>query len=156
MAINFPSLPSIGEQYTAGLTTWEWDGTTWSVIGSPASVGPTGPQGETGPTGPTGPAGEAGLTGATGATGADGSFLVSETAPVSPVEGAIWYNAVENKLLLHYDNTWVETFTGEVGPTGPAGDSSYTPTTPSDWDSAPITYAQALDEIASRLRALEP
>lgn len=34
-------------------------------------------------------------------------------------------------------------------------DDLYTPTTSADWDSAPTTVAEALDELASRLRALE-
>lgn len=34
-------------------------------------------------------------------------------------------------------------------------DDLYTPTTSSDWDSTPTTVAEALDELASRLRALE-
>jgi hypothetical protein len=34
-------------------------------------------------------------------------------------------------------------------------DDLYTPTTSADWDSVPTTVAEALDELASRLRALE-
>jgi hypothetical protein len=34
-------------------------------------------------------------------------------------------------------------------------DDLFTPTTSSDWDSTPTTVAEALDELASRLRALE-
>jgi hypothetical protein len=33
--------------------------------------------------------------------------------------------------------------------------ATYTPTTAGDWDSAPTTVQEALDELASRLRALE-
>lgn len=46
--------------------------------------------------------------------------------------------------------------TGLTGPMGPAGDATaYTPATPGDWNVAPTTIAEALDEIASRLKALE-
>jgi hypothetical protein len=33
--------------------------------------------------------------------------------------------------------------------------SPYEPSTPSDWDTAPSTIAEALDELAGRLRSLE-
>jgi hypothetical protein len=78
--------------------------------------------------GPTGPTGpEGGPTGPTGAPGATGA-----TGPTGE--------------------------DGQIGPTGPTGPSatSYTPSTVLDWDVTPTTIAGALDELASRLRALEP
>jgi hypothetical protein len=49
---------------------------------------------------------------------------------------------------------------GATGPTGPAGTpgsaSAYTPATSADWDVVPTTIDDALDELAARLRALEP
>lgn len=75
------------------------DGSSWVDF-----VGPTGPQGDVGPT---------------------GTFLLSETSPENPLDGAIWYNTVLGKLLLRYDNTWVDTIQGEIGPTGPAGADGY-------------------------------
>lgn len=48
--------------------------------------------------------------------------------------------------------------TGPTGLTGPAGTNgdatAFTPSTPSDWDVVPTTINGALNEIASRLRAL--
>jgi hypothetical protein len=70
----------------------------------------------------------------------------------------IWYSSLEGKLLIYYDNFWVETIAGEVGPTGPtgaAGNPSYTPNQSSDWSPAPTTISEALDQLASRLKALE-
>jgi plastocyanin len=32
MALNFPADPTIGDQYSDGTTTWEFDGTVWNVI----------------------------------------------------------------------------------------------------------------------------
>lgn len=34
--------------------------------------------------------------------------------------------------------------------------ATFTPAVPGDWDTAPTTVAEALDEIAARLRAVEP
>lgn len=51
-----------------------------------------------------------------------------------------------------YDSVTV----GYTGPTGPPGPDSYTPTTSSDWDLVPSTFSDAMDELASRIRALEP
>ena len=46
--------------------------------------------------------------------------------------------------------------TGPIGPAGADGDATaYTPTTPADWNVAPTTIANALDELASRVKALE-
>lgn len=50
--------------------------------------------------------------------------------------------------------------TGDTGPTGPAGlngsASAYTPATAGDWVVVPATIDDALDELASRIKALEP
>lgn len=32
MALNFPSSPTLGQTYTSGNTTWEWDGSRWVNI----------------------------------------------------------------------------------------------------------------------------
>ena len=40
--------------------------------------------------------------------GGGAAITVSETPPSSPVEGNLWYNSAEAKLLIYYDNTWVE------------------------------------------------
>lgn len=80
-----------------------------------------------GPTGPTGP--EGGPTGPTGPTGSTGP-----QGPTGPY--------------------------GDTGPTGPTGApgsaTSYTPAVTTDWDVTPGLIAEALDELAARLRALEP
>jgi Collagen triple helix repeat (20 copies) len=112
--------------------------------GIQGAIGPTGPQGdqglqgEVGPTGPQGavgsqgPQGEQGLQGQpgpigpTGPTGPKGTFESSATQPVNPVEGDIWFNSAEGKLLLFYDGFWIETVVGEIGPTGPTGATGLT------------------------------
>jgi hypothetical protein len=107
MPIDFPASPTIGQQFTSGPRTWEWNGTAWLLIangiagptgptgpsGPAGATGPTGPQGSTGPAGPTGPQGATGATGPTGPQGATGA-----TGPTGP-QGA----------------------TGATGPTGPQG-----------------------------------
>jgi hypothetical protein len=114
------------------------------------SDGPTGPTGPEGPTGPSG--GPTGSTGATGATGAQG--IQGNIGPTGP------------RGFAGADGT-----DGDTGPTGPTGDTgptgatgatgatgstSYTPEEPTDWDVAPTTFAEALNELAARLRILEP
>jgi hypothetical protein len=46
--------------------------------------------------------------------------------------------------------------TGPTGATGPTGPTSYAPAETTDWDVTPTTFAEALDELAARLRTLEP
>ena len=52
MAIDFPNSPSLNQTFTAGGSTWVWDGVTWTLQRIP--TGAQGPQGETGPQGPQG------------------------------------------------------------------------------------------------------
>ena len=36
--IDFPASPTIGDQFTSGGTTWEWDGAKWTIV--PGTSGP--------------------------------------------------------------------------------------------------------------------
>jgi hypothetical protein len=36
-ALDFPSAPTLNQQYAAGATTWQWDGAAWVVLGSGSS-----------------------------------------------------------------------------------------------------------------------
>ena len=38
MAINFPNTPANDETFTQGNTTWQWDGTAWSIVGNTSAV----------------------------------------------------------------------------------------------------------------------
>lgn len=75
MSAEYPSNPSIGDQFTVDNITREWDGTSWDIVPT-LIVGPTGP---TGPLGPTGPIGSTGPKG-------DGYYL---EYPVG-VASAVW------------------------------------------------------------------
>jgi hypothetical protein len=100
-AIDFPSNPSISDEYTNGINTYEWDGQAWRLVRTSAVgptgptgpigadsdvVGPTGPDGAIGPTGPAGADSNAvGEQGPQGATGATGSFAIEPWQTYSPV-----------------------------------------------------------------------
>ena len=104
-AIDFPENPQIGDEYTNGINTYEWDGQAWRLVRTSA-VGPTGPTGPTGadstvegPTGPTGPPGPTGadstVEGPTGPTGPTGTFELSPWTSYTPV----WTASVTNPTL---------------------------------------------------------
>lgn len=118
--IDFPSSPSLNDEYTFEGRTWLWNGTGWEVkafVAPPGATGATGVTGATGAvgaTGATGPQGDAGPAGATGATGVVGvSGATGATGPVG-VTGA----------------TGVQGPSGPTGATGPVGVTGATGATP--------------------------
>jgi hypothetical protein len=73
--------------------------------------------GATGPTGPTGDVGPA------------GAFApVEGTPPDDPVSGDAWFNTLNGKLYIYYNDgdsaQWVEVGSSPIGPTGPTGPES--------------------------------
>ena len=85
--IDFPSNPSVNQQFSAFGNVWVWNGSSWrkvsrtAVVGAQGNTGQIGPQGATGagaqgaagPTGAQGVAGGSGPAGAQGAVGAQGA-----------------------------------------------------------------------------------
>lgn len=71
MAIQFPSNPETGDQFTDVITniSYEWTGVFWRSTGPGTGVGATGPKGEPGATG-VGPTGATGIPGLIGPKGA--------------------------------------------------------------------------------------
>jgi hypothetical protein len=98
MPIDFPIPTFVGEQFSAGGKTWQWNGFAWDSLANTAAIGATGATGIAGATGLTGATG-VGIDGATGSTGATGA-----TGPAGNV-GATGIGS-----------------TGATGATGPAGD----------------------------------
>lgn len=110
-AIDFPSTPNIGDQYTNGINVYEWDGTAWRLVRTSAqgptgptgpagadstAIGATGPTGPDGATGPTGPQGADSLVpGPTGPTGATGEFAIAPWTLYTP----IWYGSGSNPVI---------------------------------------------------------
>lgn len=110
-AIDFPSNPTLNQEYTNGINTYYWDGTAWRLVRTSA-VGPTGPTGPagldstaigaTGPTGPagvTGPAGPPGqdslVPGPVGPTGPTGSFAIVPWTLYTPT----WFGSTTNPQI---------------------------------------------------------
>jgi hypothetical protein len=143
----YPAIPSII------LTAVQVMYTQLGPTGAQGATGPTGAQGPTGPTGatgaastvtgptgatgdastvtgPTGPTGAAGATGPIGPTGPEGNFTVTgPTAPTGatgPIEGDVWFDSVNGKFYVYYDNYWVEISANKAGPTGPTGPTGLT------------------------------
>lgn len=93
--IDFPDNPTIGDTYTNGIQTYEWNGVSWRLVRTSAAgpTGPTGPEGpastEPGPTGPEGPTGPTGAAstepGPTGPTGPEGTFALTPWQTYVPV-----------------------------------------------------------------------
>ena len=86
--------------------------------GGPGPAGPPGPTGGDGPPGPTGPAGPPG-------SGGGANVETSDTAPTSPSDGDLWWDSVNGRLNVYYQDTdssqWVSSNGVGIGETGPAG-----------------------------------
>lgn len=112
--------------------------------GYTGSVGFTGSQGIigfTGSLGSLGYTGSIGFTGSTGFTGSRGTVTSSDSAPISPTPGLIWYDSTTGKSYFWYvDGTsdqWVlfadptvtdgiDGYTGSQGSAGYTGSTGYT------------------------------
>jgi hypothetical protein len=115
-----------------------WDGSSWDNLGQ-----------IDGPTGPTGPPGDPVLS-------------VQDDFPEDPESGDFWFNSVTGVAAVYYEDEdsaqWVEM--GNIGPTGPTGptggaNSSYTVDEEENWNEVPETIAEALDQLAERIKILE-
>ena len=146
-ALNFPSNPTNGQQFTVGTRTFSWDGTAWRIVAvseeDPAltqeeiqdfvapllnhsshtnltasyddNVSDEQIQDAIAPlfdhanhTNITASYDDENNKILLTAEEAGSTVTVSDTAPVSPVEGNIWYNSSIAKLFIYYDNLWVE------------------------------------------------
>lgn len=134
MPIDFPNSPSVNDTFTAGGTTWIWNGTVWNTVTTAVgATGPTGPQGPTGATGPTGAAstvtGPTGATGPTGPTGPTGSAAsiadvtglqaaldakAPLTQPIEAKTGAYTLQAADKGDLVTGSGTFTITVPGNV------------------------------------------
>jgi hypothetical protein len=89
--INFPSSPSVNDEYSFEGRTWVWNGSGWEVkafVAPPGATGPSGPTGATGPQGATGVQGPVGVTGATGVVGVSGATGATGPVGVTGATGA--------------------------------------------------------------------
>jgi microcystin-dependent protein len=109
VALNFPTNPQDGDRYEDYF--YDEPSEAWRLDPFPL---------ETGPTGPTGP---------------PGKFTVSETAPVDPDEGDVWFYSVDGTSFIWYvdedGGQWIEFGTLSFGPPGERGlDGDRGPTGP--------------------------
>lgn len=130
--IDFPSSPSLNDEYTFEGRTWLWNGTGWEVkayVAPPGATGATGVAGATGPAGVTGPTGAVGATGATGpqgdagpagATGATGVVGVSGATGATGPVGVTGATGVQGPVGVT-GATGVVGVSGATGATGPVG-----------------------------------
>jgi hypothetical protein len=56
-----------------------------------------------------------------GEEGATVSVTVSDTPPLTPATGDLWYNSSVGTTYLYYDGFWVDSNPSQVGPEGPQG-----------------------------------
>jgi hypothetical protein len=122
MAIDFPNSPSLNQSFTAGGSTWIWDGIAWTL--QRITTGAQGPQGEVGPQGPAGPTGPQG-------TSINVKTSVA-TAALLPSSGNSANDArivdADGDLYIWGGSSWSSAgqIVGPAGPQGPAGPTGAT------------------------------
>ena len=129
MAIDFPNSPSLNQSFTAGGSTWIWDGIAWTL--QRITTGAQGPQGEVGPQGPTGPTGPQGtsinvkasvatfaLLPATG-NSANDARIVDADGDLYIWGGSSWTSA--GQIVGPQGPQGIQGVAGPTGPTGATG-----------------------------------
>lgn len=140
MPLNFPLNPTVGQLYTQGNFTWQYNGVQWITTVTLGFRGSTGAQGATGFQGSFGFQGSLGFQGSSGFFGSSGfqgsigqaNVVFGDTPPANPNTGLLWYDT-NNAILAAWANTanaWIginggtngaRGFTGSIGATGPTG-----------------------------------
>ena len=121
--INFPSNPSVGQQYSEFGVVWTWNGSSWRKVsrtavqgaqGNTGQSGSTGAQGATGPQGSQGLAGAQGSAGSTGAQGSAGSTGAQGSAGSTGAQGATGssYSSSDDITTRNLKVTGITTYTG--------------------------------------------
>jgi len=108
MAINFPTSPSNGDTVTEGNITYTYNATKGYWVSTESSGG-----------------------------GGGSSVTVSDTAPVSPSDGDMWYNSLSLKMFVYYNDgsssQWVPASPQQAGVAGADGTAGA--------DGSPTSYA---------------
>ena len=73
---------------------------------------------------------------------------VDSTPPSTPLEGELWWDTNSGNLFIYYDGAWAP---ASVIPSN----LTYTPANGTHWTSPVTTVADALDQLAARLYAIE-
>ena len=112
--------------------------------GSAGTDGINGLDGKDGYTGSKGFTGSRGV-GYTGSAGTNGEVVINQNPPTV---GNLWWDPVGGNLYIKYGTQWIAAIT--INP-----NIAYTPSVPGNWTSPVHNLYEALDQIASRLHALE-
>ena len=122
MILDFPDNPNIGQVYIgANNITYTWDGIKWTAVGSLNTATPY----------IIAPATATQLGGVkiganisisnTGSISVANPLKLSQTAPLTPREGDLWWDTNDGNLFVYYLGAWVATVATVVGPAGPQG-----------------------------------
>ena len=116
-ALNFPSNPTNGQQFSVGTRTFLWDGTAWRIY-STSEEDPVLTQEEiqdfvaplfdhSSHSNITATYDDDNNKILLTAEDAGSTVTISETDPEDPIEGNIWYNSSIGKLFIYYGSSWV-------------------------------------------------
>ena len=122
MILDFPANPNIGQVYIgANNITYTWDGIKWTAVGSLNTATPY----------IIAPATATQIGGVkiganisisnTGSISVANPLKLSQTAPLTPREGDLWWDTNDGNLFVYYLGAWVATVATVVGPQGPQG-----------------------------------
>lgn len=108
MAIDFPSSPTLNQQFTSGGTTWIWNGTSWNLylggnIVTTASLSST--LASYAPINSPTFSGTANFVNKPTIPGYQDDIPYQSSAPTSPVSGDYYVNSTQNLMYVYIDST---------------------------------------------------
>jgi hypothetical protein len=108
--LNFPSSPTLNQQYTANGSTWTWDGVSWLAFNGPAS-GYSGISGYSGVSGYSGSPGSSGL-------GISGYSGLSGYSGISGISGYSGKSGYSGSGISGYSGSGISGYSGKSGYSG--------------------------------------
>lgn len=109
MAMDFPNSPALYDTFSAGSNTWSYDGQKWVLVPQSINLDDLGDVDLT----ITPLAGDVLSFNGTdwvsaSISGGNAAINISDTAPLGPEEGDLWFDSTSATTYIYYDSFWID------------------------------------------------